>query len=159
MSTLLEKIDFGHIEAEADHNLIRYFVETDSYDRIYKEKMYVIGRKGTGKSAICTTLGKLKLDWLVVSSLNFDDYPWQIHHKVKDESSSKEFAHVNTWKFIILLEIAKIVVRENPKGSKQVDQIKDFLNKQYGSLNPSFKEYLVDKVKRVKTLDDLAPEN
>ena len=87
IDNLLKKIDFGHIAAEADPNLISYFLETDSYKRIFSgERMYVVGRKGTGKSAIYLTIEKLEDPYLEVSGLTFDDYPWQIHNKIKDES-------------------------------------------------------------------------
>jgi len=155
---ILRKVNFGHIEAEADHNLIRYFLQTDSYKRIFSgEKMYVVGRKGTGKSAIYLTIERLNVPYLLVSGLTFDDYPWQIHNKIKDESKSIDFAHVNTWKYIILLELAKLIIREHTAEAKpesqQYKEIKEFLEITYGSLNPSFKEFLVDKFKRIKCIE------
>ena len=151
---ILQKVNFGHIDAEADRNLISYFLETDSYRRIFSgEKMYVLGRKGTGKSAIYLTLERLKNPYITVSGLTFDDYPWQIHNKIKDDSKSVDFAHVNTWKYIILLELAKLVIRENSGESQEIKEVKSFLESVYGSLNPSFKEFLVDKAKRIKCIE------
>lgn len=151
---ILENVNFGHIDAEADPNLIRYFLETDSYKRIFSgEKMYVIGRKGTGKSAIYLTIEKLKHPAVSVSGLTFDDYPWQVHNRIKDDTKSADFSHVNTWKYIILLELAKLIIKEQTEDSSQLKEIKDFLQIVYGSLTPSFKEFLVDKAKRIKCIE------
>jgi hypothetical protein len=151
---ILQKVNFGHIDAEADHNLISYFLETDSYKRIITgEKMYVIGRKGTGKSAIYLTMERIKNPGVMVSGLTFDDYPWQIHNKIKDDSKSLDFAHVNTWKYIILLELAKLIIQEERDESQELKEMKEFLQVTYGSLSPSFKEFLVDKFKRIKCIE------
>lgn len=151
---ILERVDFGHIDAEADPNLIRYFLETDSYKRIFNgDKMYVIGRKGTGKSAIYLTIEGIKNPDILVSGLSFDYYPWHIHNIIKDETKSIDFAHVNTWKYIILLELAKLVIKEQRDDSPELNEIKEYLQNIYGSLNPNFKEYLVDKIKRIKCIE------
>lgn len=52
-------IDWGEDEAKNDESLDRYFVEFPGYEKILTgKKRYIIGRKGTGKSAI---LQKLRL--------------------------------------------------------------------------------------------------
>ena len=52
-------IDWGEDEAKNDNSLAHYFVEFPGYNNILKgKKRYVIGRKGTGKSAI---LQKIRL--------------------------------------------------------------------------------------------------
>jgi len=155
---LLEKVDFGHDEAENDSNLVRYFLETDSFLRIFKgDKMYVIGRKGTGKSAIYLTIENVNLQEMLTSGLTFDDYSWQVHNKVRDLSKSIDFACVNTWKYIILLELGKLLIKESNFLEKtfhpDLKKVANFLEKNYGSLKPSYKDFLVDKFRRIKRLD------
>jgi Cdc6-like AAA superfamily ATPase len=155
---LLEKVDFGHDEAENDRNLVRYFLETDSFLRIFKgDKMYVIGRKGTGKSAIYLTIENMHHPDILTSGLTFDNYSWQIHNRIRDTSKSVDFAYVNTWKYIILLELAKLLVKEGDSlqksSSPDLKKLSDFLQKNYGSLKPSFKDFLVDKLSRIKKLE------
>ncbi len=49
----LRKIEWGDDSAERDVDLLSYFVNTESYSRLTrKTKMIVIGRKGSGKSAL-----------------------------------------------------------------------------------------------------------
>lgn len=49
----LRKIEWGDDSAERDADLLSYFIDTESYDRLArKAKTIVIGRKGSGKSAL-----------------------------------------------------------------------------------------------------------
>lgn len=46
-------VDWGEDEAKNDESLERYFVEFPEYEKVLDgKKRYIIGRKGTGKSAI-----------------------------------------------------------------------------------------------------------
>jgi energy-coupling factor transporter ATP-binding protein EcfA2 len=151
---ILYEVDFGHVDAEADPNLINYFIETDSYHRIFKgEKMYVVGRKGTGKSAIYLSIRGLRHDSVSISGLSFDDYPWQTHKRIKDESKSQDFAYVNSWKYVILLELTKLLLKEFKDDDPKIKDIKSYLEVVYGTLTPSFKEFFVDKMKRIKCIE------
>ena len=54
----LSEINWGNDSAEKDAALLKYFVNTGSYNRlIKKQKNIIIGRKGSGKSAL-----KIKLN-------------------------------------------------------------------------------------------------
>lgn len=49
----LKKIEWGDDSAEKDADLLSYFVDTESYGRcLRKSKSIVVGRKGSGKSAL-----------------------------------------------------------------------------------------------------------
>jgi len=49
----LNAITWGDDSAERDNNLLSYFISTESYSRLLrKEKILVVGRKGSGKSAL-----------------------------------------------------------------------------------------------------------
>jgi hypothetical protein len=149
----IQNVDFGHIEAEADQHLRRYFLETDSYVRILAgEKTYVVGRKGTGKSAIYRFLSTLVDQHFSTAALTFDSYPWNVHRLVKDQTQSADSAYVNTWKYICLLELAKLVIAESGTEHQAVKPIREFIARNYGSLQPSFKELLVDKALRIRKL-------
>ena len=58
----LIKVEFGHIAAEEEAtDLQQYFVETKEYSDVLsdKKKILVIGRKGSGKSAIYVAIRDL----------------------------------------------------------------------------------------------------
>lgn len=49
----LNSIAWGDDSAERDNHLLSYFIDTESYKRLLrKEKLLVVGRKGSGKSAL-----------------------------------------------------------------------------------------------------------
>ena len=54
----LNKIKWGDDSAERDNDLLNYFINTESYNRLVeKDKSIVVGRKGSGKSALRKKLG------------------------------------------------------------------------------------------------------
>jgi hypothetical protein len=158
---LLKRVDFEHIEAERDPNLTRYFVQTESFTRIFRgQKMYVIGRKGTGKSSIYSAIHNMPSSpEYAVAGLTFDDYPWQLHNKIRDETRSVDSAHVITWRYIILIELAKVLLQEaeqkNSK-SKDTETLTAFVEEAYGTAHPSLNKLLsglVDRIKRVRKIE------
>ena len=72
------------------------------------EKTIVIGRKGTGKSAIYTYICNEYKKESVKLVLN--DYPWQLHDKFRNEVVSERECYVNSWMFLLYIEIAKKIV-------------------------------------------------
>lgn len=53
----LSKIDLGKDEAEQDERLKEYFLKTTSYENaLTGKKTIIVGRKGSGKSAIFTLI-------------------------------------------------------------------------------------------------------
>ncbi|MGF1525660.1 MAG: P-loop ATPase, Sll1717 family [Candidatus Competibacterales bacterium] len=53
----LNQIDWGDDSAEKDENLLEYFVSSDAFDRlINRRRSLVVGRKGSGKSALLKKL-------------------------------------------------------------------------------------------------------
>jgi ABC-type multidrug transport system fused ATPase/permease subunit len=84
----ISQVDFGHIAAEEEAgNLQRYFIETEEYKKVKSDahKILVIGRKGSGKSAIYLALRDYlptKEKAVVVEALSLQDYPWKIHKEV-----------------------------------------------------------------------------
>lgn len=59
---LFSKVDFGDIDANADPNLDKYFIDNGYWNSIIDSPIYyVIGKKGTGKSALYKMLEKMRL--------------------------------------------------------------------------------------------------
>ncbi len=160
-AVLLKKVDFEHIEAERDPNLTIYFVETESFTRIFKgQKMYVIGRKGTGKSSIYSAIqGMPKSPNYAVAGLTFDKYPWQLHNRIKDETRSVDAAHITTWRYIILIEVAKLLLQEaeeTKKKSKELEELSKFVVAAYGTARPGLNNLLtslIDRLSRIRKLE------
>lgn len=74
----LSQISLGNDEAEQDKILKEYFLKTSSYmNSLNGSKTIIIGRKGSGKSAIFTLM-KDELEGLrsVVIPITPDQYSW-----------------------------------------------------------------------------------
>lgn len=111
----LQKIDLGKDEAEQDQRLHEYFLKTASYkNALSGRKTVVIGRKGSGKSAIFTLLrSELEKSGNLVIPITPDQYSWSALRDYKEQGILPEQAHTNTWKFTLL---SSLVWKLNDEG-------------------------------------------
>jgi hypothetical protein len=75
------------VSSESDDELIQYFFKTRHIDELLtSSKWLVLGRKGTGKTAIYEYFKKTdssNINGFNVIPLNFKDYPWPLHRMYK----------------------------------------------------------------------------
>ncbi|WP_155945565.1 P-loop ATPase, Sll1717 family [Micromonospora sp. CNB394] len=95
----LQKIDFGRLDAESDPRLQDYFLVTGTVDVAKRGAKLVIGRKGSGKTALFLYL-KQNLDTDVVD-LDLNDYVFGMHQGLVEAGLSAERAYVASWKLLI----------------------------------------------------------
>jgi hypothetical protein len=101
-----------------------------------------------------------------MEALTLDEYPWELHKQIVDSGAPLERAYVNSWKYVLLVLLAKQVL-----GYHQVAKLKlldmdfwhtlinpnrrylhRFLTLNYGSTSPSFIEILVDRARRIRSI-------
>ena len=158
--TIQQVENFGAIDAENDKNLLENFYKAKVIDELVEsQKSIVIGRKGTGKSAIYTYICDEYKDEAV--KLVFKDYPWQLHDRFKNELVSERERYVNSWEFLLYIEIAKkIITNKNNIWSKverkEIKKLKKWLVRNWGSLDFNYKENL--NPKGGKTIFNFAPQ-
>ncbi|MGY1839896.1 MULTISPECIES: P-loop ATPase, Sll1717 family [unclassified Modestobacter] len=103
-------VDLGGFDAESDHGLTNHFVRTPIVKRIFGPRKYLIlGRKGSGKSALFRELPKLatqEAGSVVVLSLTPDAYAWGALRSYQEQGLSGEHAHANAWKLTLVVEMA-----------------------------------------------------
>lgn len=111
----LQNIDLGKDEAEQDQRLKEYFLKTTSYQNaLLGTKTIVIGRKGSGKSAIFTLMrSELEKAGTLVIPITPDQYSWSALRDYREQGILPEQAHTNAWKFTLL---SAIVWRLNEDG-------------------------------------------
>ncbi len=150
---ILEQIkNFGAIDAENDNRLIEYFFRTPILDRLYRyEKAIVIGRKGTGKTAIYKYIENDKTHY--VSALLFKNYPWQVHDKFKNTIVSERESFVHSWKFFFYVETFKKMIAlidefKSRQTQKQVKNLEKWIKRNWGSIEFDHKETLSPQVRR-----------
>lgn len=115
-STLLADLPFGASNAENEYNdLNRYYLETDEFRRAFRgEVQIVLGRKGTGKSALFFQLRdrKKSIDNIVLD-LNPESFQLlKFKKKVFNliEYGSREHIIVAFWEYLLLLEVCNKII-------------------------------------------------
>ncbi len=127
--------------AEKDNELWKYFVETSSYKNAYSgRKLIIIGRKGSGKSAICQQLRRsLPKDGRAVIYLSpeeDDQYRLRsklaIIDKINISPAELEFHFRYIWRATLKCELARLISENSkiPEG-RGVKRIKEFVKKHY----------------------------
>ena len=107
----LDDVNFGHIAAEEEADALRdYFLETSQYnDLVRNDKAFiVIGRKGSGKSAIYLNLRDSfsKQSDASVIALQLESYNWPLHNKIVDETGAAQRSFVASWTYLMLSQLA-----------------------------------------------------
>jgi len=147
ISTLNE---FGRIDAESEDLLGEFFIKTDAYARIEdQEHIIVVGRKGTGKTAIYQVILGRAADYADIFGvgLKFRDYPWGIHEQIKDTDAAPVERYTHSWVFLMLVELAKLVLADqsqafppNSEADKAKKALEKFIRENWGHVGFEFKD-------------------
>jgi len=148
------------VSAETDEHLSKYFFTVPEVTKLLQSKSWlVLGRKGTGKTAIyrhLATAERESLGGFSVISLNFKDYPWPIHKLYKDALSGELSAYQKSWKYLFFVKaLAKLIELYEADGkrlNKELKWAKNYIEKIYGRPDPSVLEVLRSKIARVDTI-------
>lgn len=124
-------IVWGPDEAKNDNSLANYFVEFPDYSEILKgEKRYIIGRKGTGKSAIIKRirLEANNIQTFHYADISLRDFPLSDFRALGDRSLQDKSKYVSAWKFLLLTEIAHLVTADNEvEDSPPLRELRSFI--------------------------------
>ncbi|WP_018754205.1 P-loop ATPase, Sll1717 family [Paenibacillus terrigena] len=108
-------IDWGKDEANGDEKLKEYFYPIPGYEGIITgDKRYVIGRKGTGKTAICERLrieSSSNSHWYT-TNLSLRGFPLGSFRTLRNRSFKDKSQYVPIWKFLMLTEMARLVLSD-----------------------------------------------
>lgn len=109
------EVYWGPDDAKGDDKLNTYFVKIPQYENIKTgDYRYIIGRKGTGKTAIIEQLiseADSKHDHLY-KYLSLKNFPIQSLRGLKDKSHGDKSQYVPIWTFLILTEICKLIMHD-----------------------------------------------
>lgn len=171
MQNKLAKLSFGHIAAEEEAEELReYFLETSEYAELVRNdrKFIVVGRKGSGKSAIYVNLRDSfsKQKNASVIALQLDNYPWAIHKKIYDETGAAQRSYVASWTYLILIELTKQLLEyEKPVRYKFWDRsfwihrinanrrkLSRYMRDKYGKLAPSVGELYAERLRSLSNV-------
>lgn len=143
MKELFTIKEFGNIDPNYDDLLETCFEEHEAYKSLLSlDKMLVVGKKGSGKTSIFKKLVTMKMDDCFVKGYGLSDYPWHYHLLQAEQNVSQQNKYINSWKYLILLELSKILINQDNSiefESETYDSqkiLKEFIVDTYGSQNP-----------------------
>lgn len=125
---------FGDVAAEQDADVLSYFLKTPAIDEINSgTKHLVLGRKGSGKTALVRFLGQSTFNELNIP-VNLDNYPWNMHQTRINSGVSAVEAYVSSWRYFIAVQANQAclhhadykIIRDSQKAAY------NFLNENYG---------------------------
>lgn len=140
--SLREMSSFGDVAAE-DDAVLDYFLSTNAVDKIESNVAFlVLGRKGTGKTAIVRYFTEGSQTSLS-RSLNLRGYPWNVHANRIDLGASEIEAYVSSWRYLIAVELSSLVLsHHNSSRSTSTKSLEKFLKDNYGSQDPHISDIL-----------------
>lgn len=101
LSSCLREISNWKLEAKLEDN-IRYFLPVPEVGAIRTgNRSYIIGRKGTGKTAIASHLTDSSKVGQQVEKLSFKNFPFNELYKLENSSYTKPNQYITLWKYII----------------------------------------------------------
>ena len=114
----------------------RYFFHVSEVEAIQcGEKAYVIGRKGTGKTAIAQYLLGVKSHEIFASILSFKNFPFNDLYALKNAGFTAPNQYITLWKYLIYCNVARLMSKNQGIASS----IREPLEKLY---KPEPIEYL-----------------
>lgn len=110
---IFRKINFGAIDANADPDLESYFIDDDYWEKIIESPVfYVIGKKGTGKSALYRMFEKYAMDrGALISNSDFGDFPINNLANLSDDEFAKPNQYQSIWQQVILNIFTGLIVK------------------------------------------------
>lgn len=88
----------------------RYFFHVDEVESIQNgDRAYVIGRKGTGKSAIAQYLGNLRSHDVFSAMLSFKNFPFNELYALKNAGFTAPNQYITLWKYLIYCNVARLM--------------------------------------------------
>ena len=106
---LLEEVSDWKLEAKLESS-DRYFFHTRIVDRLTSgKKSYVIGRKGTGKTAIAEFICSTEDDTAFVQKLTFKNFPFNVLYELGDKGYTSPNQYITLWKYLIYTTICKML--------------------------------------------------
>lgn len=144
----LQRIDsFGGIDADADELLRSCFQNHPAYLEVRSFRRFLIlGRKGSGKTAIFKRIITEKSPSLFAFGHTFDDYPWHHHDLQAQVGVPEERRYIHSWKYLILMGLAKILLNSDQsqpwsEGSAEaLGLLENFVVDSYGSRDPDMSQ-------------------
>jgi hypothetical protein len=147
MASILDIQSFGGIDADTDFLLDECFVDHEAYlSAVARNKFLIIGRKGSGKTAIYRRILRSHQHDIFSFGHTFRDYPWHHHDKQKRIGVPEHECFAHSWKYLILITLSKIVLNQDASqpwdelSTECLSALEVFVIDTYGSRDPDISQ-------------------
>lgn len=124
---MLDEIKEWKLEAKSE-NTERYFYHVDELTSISRgSAAYVIGRKGTGKTAIAEHLLRIKGFDTFSEKVTFKNFPFNNLYGLSNSAYTHPNQYITFWKYLIYSLICKMMVRNHAVNQ----EVREMLEKIY----------------------------
>lgn len=138
---------FGVAEADNDDLLLDCFEDHEAYvAALEHRKFLIVGRKGSGKTAIFRKLVS-NSEWdPFCYGHSFSDYPWFHHDKQKKSGVPEAECYRYSWEYVILISIAKLLINDDAtpwsdESLEAMSRLETFIVDSYGSKSPELTRF------------------
>lgn len=107
---LTEISENWQLEARQENSLKYFFHTTESEKILSGKKFYVIGRKGTGKSAISEYILSKQAYNIFSEKLSFKNFPFNELYNLDNPKYTSPNQYISIWKYIIYSSICRLMV-------------------------------------------------
>jgi hypothetical protein len=116
--SVLQEIADWKLEGKSEDNR-RYFFHVSEVESIENgSRSYVIGRKGTGKTAISEYLHKRQATKTFAQKLTFKNFPFNELYDLQNAGFSHPNQFITLWKYVIYSCVARMMSRNEATNSK-----------------------------------------
>lgn len=158
MKELQDVKNFGGIDADNDAILLQAFEDHEAYrDVIALDKYLIIGKKGSGKTAIFKKIITTRTYDFFSYGHTFSDYPWHHHDRQARVGIPDADKYTHSWKYLILMSAAKIALNQDqslPFDDKSMEEnarLESFIVDTYGSRDPDITQiFTPTKILKIK---------
>ena len=141
--SLRDVSNFGGTDADEDALLLQSFEDHPAYLQILAhERFCILGRKGSGKTAIFKKMLKDRRPDTFAFGHTFSDYPWHHHDKQRRSGVPEEQCYLHSWTYLCLVSLAKILLNQdnsqpfNDETLPHLERIERFILDSYGTRDP-----------------------
>jgi hypothetical protein len=135
--------NFGGIDADEDALLRECFRDHPAYSAAKAHQRFlVLGRKGSGKTAIFKRLITERETSVFGYGHTFDDYPWHYHDLQAEAGVPEERRYIHSWRYLILMGLAKVLLNVDQSqpwdeaAFEALGDLESFVVDSYGSRDP-----------------------
>jgi hypothetical protein len=147
MKSLLTVENFGGTDADNDDLLLKAFEDHQAYiDILACKRHLIVGRKGSGKTAIFRKLITTREVDFFAYGHTFSDYPWHYHERQARIGIPDFDKYTHSWKYLILMSLTKIALNQDqslPHCQETLEnliRLESFVIDAYGSRDPDLSQ-------------------